>query len=234
MRTIQEVAQIMGASAERANAINATCGKYAINTVKQQATFIGQMVVESNNFTRQRENMNYSVAGLLAGFSRARISVEDALKYGRIDAKVRAQIPALVRGKPDQAANQQALANILYGGEFGRRQLGNTQPNDGWDFRGGGDKQITGRANYLAYSLATYHDDRMVKTPSLIERLPDSIMAGGWYWRTKGCGPYADAWNLLAVSRIINLGNPDTSAIPNAYEERKAACTKALSLFGAS
>ncbi|GGX63361.1 hypothetical protein GCM10007385_35620 [Tateyamaria omphalii] len=49
---------------------------------------------------------------------------------------------------PEQLArNPQKLANTVYGGEWGRKNLGNTQPNDGWDFRGWGIGQWTGRRN---------------------------------------------------------------------------------------
>jgi predicted chitinase len=49
-----------------------------------------------------------------------------------------------------------AIANIIYGGEWGRKNLGNTQPGDGWRFRGGGLPQITGRANYTGMKLSDF------------------------------------------------------------------------------
>lgn len=79
-----------------------------------------------------RENMNYSVAGLRATFGRHRISDADCRKYGR---------------SKSQSANQVAIANIVYGGEFGRTQLGNVMPGDGWKYRGGGMCHNTGRRN---------------------------------------------------------------------------------------
>lgn len=85
-----------------------------------------------------RENLNYSVDGLLKTFGRHRISEADARRYGRAG------------GRP---ANQEAIANIIYGGEWGRENLGNTQPGDGWRFRGGGLAQITGRANYGKFGI---------------------------------------------------------------------------------
>lgn len=78
------------------------------------------------------ENLNYSVSGLLSTFSRSRISVKQANTYGR---------------KPGRKADQAKIANIIYGGEWGRKHLGNTEPNDGWIFRGMGDVMSTGRAN---------------------------------------------------------------------------------------
>lgn len=45
----------------------------------------------------------------------------------------------------------------------GRKDLGNTQPGDGFRFRGG--IQLTGRFNYEKYSQAIYGDDRAVRNP---------------------------------------------------------------------
>ena len=80
------------------------------------------------------ENLNYSVSGLLNTFSRTRISRADAERLGR------------TAGRP---ANQRAIGNILYGGNWGRQNLGNTEPDDGWTYRGRGLEHVTGRRNYL-------------------------------------------------------------------------------------
>lgn len=90
------------------------------------------------------ENLNYSVEGLLKTFGRHRITEAQARHYGRTN---------------NQPANQQVIANIIYGGEWGRKNLGNTLPNDGWDFRGRGLVQITGRTNYAKYDLLNRPDD---------------------------------------------------------------------------
>lgn len=86
-----------------------------------------------------RENLNYSVDGLLKTFGRHRISEADARKYGRTG---------------NRPADQMMLANILYGGEWGAKNLGNTQHGDGWFYRGGGLAQITGRANFTRFGMA--------------------------------------------------------------------------------
>lgn len=62
------------------------------------------------------------------------------------------RFPSLSAATP-YANNPQKLANKVYGG-----RLGNTQPNDGWDFRGRGFVQITGRTNYAKYGLADNPD----------------------------------------------------------------------------
>ena len=128
--------------------------KYGINTPVRLAYFFGQLHHESGNFKLQRESLNYSVSGLLTTFSRNRISEVDANKYGRTLT---------------QPANQVAIANILYGGEFGKKQLGNVKKEDGYLFRGGGFIQITGRANYqeLIYQQAIIYKQKasVLNTP---------------------------------------------------------------------
>lgn len=81
------------------------------------------------------ESLNYSVQGLLNTFSRTRISAAQAQRLGRDD-------------KTGRPADQAGIANTVYGGEWGEKNLGNTLPNDGWVYRGRGSVQITGRLNY--------------------------------------------------------------------------------------
>lgn len=92
------------------------------------------------------ENLNYSVNGLLNSFGRHRISRADAQKYGR---------------SGNRKANQKAIANIIYGGPWGRKQLGNVKPNDGWDMRGRGKPQVTGRRNYEKFGIADNPDEAL-------------------------------------------------------------------------
>lgn len=99
------------------------------------AHWLGQMHVESQGFSTLVESLNYSVAGLRATFGPHRISDADCERYGR---------------KPGQPADQEAIANIVYGGDWGRKNLGNTEPGDGWRNRGSGLIQQTGRANIEA------------------------------------------------------------------------------------
>lgn len=112
------------------------------------------------------ENLNYSVDGLLKTFSRSRISQADAEKYGR---------------KQGRAANQQAIANIVYGGEWGKVNLGNTQKGDGWLYRGRGDVQITGRANYRKFGIEDNPDlalDDKKSTEILVRGMVEGLFTG--------------------------------------------------------
>ena len=95
--------------------------RYEINTPLRQAHFLAQIGHESNGLKSVTESLNYSVDGLLKTFSRSRISEADAKKYGRTAT---------------QPANQEMIANTVYGGEWGLKNLGNSQPGDGFKFRG--------------------------------------------------------------------------------------------------
>lgn len=160
------------------------------------AHWLGQMWVESSGYSTMVENLNYSVDGLLNTFGRHRISAEDAKKYGR------------AAGRP---ADQQAIANIIYGGEFGRTQLGNTQPGDGWRFRGSGYKQITGRAN----------TERSGFTPEQLRTDPvASAKAAADFFVSRGCVAPARQDNVDAVTRIVNGGT-------NGLADRRAKTAEA-------
>lgn len=97
--------------------------------------FLPQIIHESQGLERLEENLNYSAAALVPLFGVDRIKPAQAQQFGRIDGK--------------QRADQRAIANIIYGGKWGEKNLGNILPDDGWTFRGRSPIQITGRANYM-------------------------------------------------------------------------------------
>ena len=148
------------------------------------AHWLGQMFVESAGFTTREENLNYSVDGLLKMFGRHRISEADARKFGR------------ALGRP---AHQNAIANIIYGGEWGRKNLGNTEPGDGWRFRGGGEKQITGRANYR--EAGHEHDPDTLRTDPAA-----SARAAANFFVKHGCVAPALRDDVKGVTLKVNGG----------------------------
>lgn len=144
--------------------------------------WLGQMWVESAGFSTLTESLNYSVAGLLSTFGRHRISEADARRYGRSAA---------------HPADQEAIANLIYGGEWGRTNLGNTEPRDGWRFRGSGVKQITGR----------YNTEKSGFTPEELRGdIHKSVQASAAFFIDRGCVAPAKRGDVEAVTRIINGG----------------------------
>lgn len=146
--------------------------------------FLAQVSHESG-FRPIAENLNYSVDGLKQTFSAARIS--------------RAQCEALGRA-PGRPADQQAIANAVYGGTWGAANLGNTRPGDGWRYRGRGLIQLTGRANYARTGAGYEADPDQVMTPA------GSVQCAVDYWRTRGLNAAADADDVARVTRLINGG----------------------------
>ena len=146
--------------------------------------FFAQVSHESG-FRPIAESLNYTAQGLGRTFSRARISLADCQAHGRGSGR---------------RANQEAIANCVYGGDWGRRNLGNTEPGDGWRFRGRGLIQLTGRANYRRTGPEYEINPDLVLTPA------GSIKAAVDYWRTRGLNPAADADDLEKVTRLINGG----------------------------
>lgn len=84
--------------------------------------------------------------------------------------------------------------------------------------------QITGRSNYL--QLTDWAKSKgfavdYVEYPDLLLNESDSMIAAIWYWNTRGLNNFADQDNVLAVSKIINLGSAKVEGTPKGLEERK-------------
>jgi putative chitinase len=167
------------------DALEAAAAKYGLTKPLALAHWLGQMRVESRGFCVLSENLNYSVQGLLLTFGRHRISAADCERLGR---------------SKEHAADKEAIANLLYGGEWGRKNLGNTQPGDGWRYRGGGFKQITGRANYREAG----HEDNPGVLRTDVRAGAD---AAANFFVTHGCVPRALRDDVAAVTLKVNGGS---------------------------
>lgn len=89
----------------------------------------------------------------------------------------------------------------------GRADLGNTQPGDGFWFRGRGLVQITGRNNYRECGQALKLD--LLAKPDLLELPSNAAASAAWYWASRHLDDLAESDTdaaFLAVTRRINGG----------------------------
>ena len=106
-----------------------------------------------------------------------------------------------------------------------RNRLGNgdEDSNDGWVYRGGGIIQLTGRANYAAFSEAWGQD--LVANPELIVQPEYAVVSACWFWKTKGCNEIAQAGQWVKVRERVNGGT-------NGLAEVNALLETALQYLG--
>ena len=179
--TEQQLLQILPNAGRQAGVfvpvLNTAMGKYGIVTRLRIAAFIAQVGHESGQLTRLVENLNYSAEGLMKTWP------------SRFDL-VRATAAAR---KPEQ------IANIVYAG-----RMGNTEPGDGWKYRGRGLFQVTGRANYAACGEALGLD--LINQPTLLEQPQYAAMSAAWFWSTRGLNTLADQGQFVKITRRINGG----------------------------
>ncbi len=150
---------------------------------------VAQLAHESGGFAVTTENLNYQAAALVPVFGAHRIGTATAARLGRT---------------ADHPADQEAIANTVYGGEWGRANLGNTEPGDGWRFRGGGLIQLTGRDNYERFAARLGIG---AETAAEFVRTPEGAVASAlWFWRGNGLLAPASRGDVATCTRIINGG----------------------------
>jgi putative chitinase len=167
--------------------LSAACAAHGVNTPMRIAAFVATCCVESAGLTRFIENLNYSEAGLKATFG----------------ARATSAALAACR-RPGQAADQEKIANIVYGGEFGRTRLGNTQPGDGARYRGRGPGQVTGRDNYQA--LENVVKLGLMANPEQLADPAVGFETSALLWESKRMNAKADAGDPVAIRRAWNGG----------------------------
>ena len=167
--------------------LNKALPKYDINTPKRIASFISQCAHESRDFTALQENLNYSQGALERVFSRY---------FG----------PGK-RNAAEYARNPEKIANYVYMDEFRSKRgaLGNTQPGDGWRFRGKGLKQLTGRNNVEGF--AKDYDMTAEEASEWLETKEGALASALWFWDKNNLNEIADTGDVRAATKRINGGD---------------------------
>ena len=169
-------------------------------TPEQVAQFIAQVGHESGSFVRLVESLDYKPDALKRTWP-SRYTDRLAAQHGRSLAK---------------PADQRAIANHVYGG-----RMGNTGPDDGWNYRGRGLIQVTGKDNYRKCGEALNLD--LVRRPELLELRDVAALSAAWYWRSRGLA--ALGADVEAVTRAINGGT-------NGLDDRRKRFSLAISVLG--
>ena len=86
----------------------------------------------------------------------------------------------------------------------GRRDLGNTEPGDGYRFKGRGIIHLTGRYNYMEYSKQIGID--LIKNPERAADPDIAVWVALIYWSNKKLNKYSDRNDIYTITRRINGG----------------------------
>jgi predicted chitinase len=160
---------------------------YAIAaTDNRLAAFMGQVAEETGGFTVMQENLHYQAARLCAVWPGRFPSLTDAEPY---------------------AMNPEKLANKVYAGRLGN---GDEASGDGYRFRGMGLIQLTGRSLFTSFGRTV---GKSAEDAAAWCLTPEGAAASAcWYWATRKLNPYADAWEITEITKLVNGGltNLDT------------------------
>ena len=173
-----------------AASLAAACQANEITTTARVAAFLANVLHETCGFTQLKEDLNYSVSGLLTTFA-GRVTEAQAAKLGRAAGK-----PALT------LAQQLAIADVVYGGAWGLKNLGNkVGTTDARTFVGRGLVQLTGRSNYQQLAAAVVRD--VDTLPAWLETMDGAAESAASYWRSRGCNAAADSGTVSTCRRLV-------------------------------
>ena len=162
------------------SALNETCERFAIDSPFRIAGFLSNTAHESGGFKYVKENLNYSAVSLMRVWPSQFPTVEIAQRY---------------------AMQPERIANRAYANRMGN---GDEASQDGAKFLGRGLIQLTGKNNYVAYSLAC--DNEALQHPEIVELPKYAAESAGWFWDVNRLNTLADAQDVGGMCRRINGG----------------------------
>lgn len=180
------------------DALNETCEKFEINTPERIAGFLSQVAHESGGFKFVVENLNYSAQALRTVFG----------KYFTDDSQANAY-----------ARQPERIANKVYANRMGN---GDEASGDGFKYRGRGLIQLTGKDNYTAFGNACAI--AAVDHPEFLADPEFAAISAGWFWNTRHLNNYADAGDVVGMTKRINGGT-------NGIDDRELRYKKLIDYF---
>lgn len=171
-------------------------GELGINTPLRMAHFMGQISEECGRGTEMVESLKYSAANMMKVFH--------------------SRFPTLASTR-GFVKNEVPFGDKVYNGRMGNRP----GTDDGFNFRGRGCLQLTGRDSYDAIGKSCQLD--LVDNPDLAADPANVLRVAATEFVKLGCLPDCDADNVVRVSARINLGHPanSTKGINGLDERRK-------------
>jgi putative chitinase len=185
------------------DALYAILPEYGIDTPQRVAAFVAQCAHESAGFKILKENLNYRAASLRKVFG----------KYFPTDA--------LAEDYAGRANKQEAIANRVYGSRMGN---GDEASGDGYRYCGRGLIQLTGRNNYEAFAESL--EMKVEDVPEYLGTFEGAVQSACWFWETNNLNQWADAGDILTLTKRINGGTIG-------LEDRKKHYEHALHVLGA-
>jgi len=156
---------------------------YQINTPRRMAAFIAQCAHESASFTALVENLNYRWQTLRKLFPKYFPSDELAQDYA---------------GRPNK---QEAIANRIYASRMGN---GDEASGDGYRYRGRGLIQLTGKSNYTWFAASL--EITPEEATEYLGTFEGAAQSACWFWETNKLNQWADAEDILTLTKRINGG----------------------------
>lgn len=153
--------------------------RFGITTPLLQAHVMAQISHECGAGHDVIENLNYSAVRMTQVWPSRFPNVASAIPY---------------------ANNPQKLADKVYNGRMGNR----VGTDDGWNFRGRGASQTTGREGYQRLADVVKLD--VVNHPELVNDPNNFMLCGVADFINCGCLPFAKEDNIIMVTKRLNGG----------------------------
>ena len=186
MLTVDQMLKVTGARRPAKNtqavcdAFNRYAADHGFTTTRRIAAFLARIAVEMGpSFNNLEENLNYSAEALRRTWP-SRFKTDAAAKA--------------CHRQPEK------IAAKVYGNRLGNKG----HPGAGWDYRGSGPGQVTGRANFQEIADVTGID--VVSNPDLLREADMGMKAAMLMWDRFGNHDRADKGDIEGASKRWNGG----------------------------